>query len=63
MANDELARAKRKTLAYERAKFRLQQRLDTIDWELDELQPKIKALEEAAANDELPEFGSVVDEG
>lgn len=39
-----LSRAQKKYLAIERAKRRLQHRLDDIDWELDELQPSVKEL-------------------
>jgi hypothetical protein len=53
---DELLRARRKLVALERAKFRLQQRLDAIDFELDVIQPEVKKLEEKAAKGQLPEF-------
>lgn len=41
-----LSRAQKKFLAIQRAKKRLEQRLDTIDWELDELQPDLQKLGE-----------------
>lgn len=41
-----LTRAQKKFLAIQRAKKRLEQRLETIDWELDELQPALKELAE-----------------
>jgi predicted nucleic acid-binding Zn-ribbon protein len=56
MADSELVRAKRKLAALRRAEFRLEQRLEAIDFEIDVLQPEIKALEERAVNSELPEF-------
>lgn len=59
MADSELTRARRKLVAVERAKFRLRQRLEAIDFELDEVQPQVKALEKAAAKGELPEFGEI----
>lgn len=54
--DNELIRARRKLAAYERAKLRLRQRLESIDFELDELLPKLKDLEAAASRGELPEF-------
>ena len=56
MADSELVRAKKKLQALRRAEHRLTQRLATIDWEIDELQPEIKALEERAVSGELPEL-------
>jgi predicted nucleic acid-binding Zn-ribbon protein len=55
-ASDELLRARRKVVAFERAKMRLRQQLERIDWELDELKPKVKDLEAAASRGELPEI-------
>lgn len=55
-ANDDLLRARRKTVALERAKLRLKQRLEAIDFELDVIKPKVKALESAASRGQLPEF-------
>ena len=53
---DELVRARRKLVALERAKFRLRQRLDAIDFELDVVKPLVKDLEGQAALGQLPEF-------
>jgi hypothetical protein len=53
---DELVRARRKLAALRRAEFRLRQRMDAIDFELDVLQPQIRELEDAAAQGQLPEF-------
>lgn len=58
-AGNELVRARRKLVAIERAKFRLQQRLEAIDYELDVLKPQIEELERQALQGELPEFGRV----
>lgn len=44
MANDGL-RGKRKLMAARRAEFRLKQRFEAIDWELDVLTPEIERLE------------------
>ncbi|HSE46280.1 MAG TPA: hypothetical protein VLA89_13210 [Gemmatimonadales bacterium] len=52
----ELARAKKKLLAVRRAEQRLRQRLETIDWELDELLPEVEKLNELAAKGKLPQF-------
>lgn len=41
-----LSRAQKKFLAIERAKRRLQHRLEDIDWELDDLAPKVAELAE-----------------
>ena len=51
----ELTRARRKYTALRRAEFKLQQRLDAIDFEFDVLQPELEALEKLAAQGALPE--------
>lgn len=51
-----LVRARRKLVALRRAEFRLKQRLEAIDFELDVLRPEVEELEQAAAAGELPEF-------
>lgn len=48
-----LSRAQKKFLAIERAKHRLRQRLETIDWELDELQGKLDELRELEQSQNL----------
>lgn len=58
---NELLRARRKKVALERAKFRLRQRFEAIDFELDVLQPQLEALEESAAQGQLPVI-SILDE-
>jgi hypothetical protein len=55
-SDDELTRARRKLTAVRRAERRLGIRLSDIDWELDVLNPEIKAIEEKSAKGELPEF-------
>lgn len=55
-ATDELLRARRKMVAYERARRRIIQRLADIDWELDELKPMIESLDEVSKRGELPSF-------
>lgn len=54
--SDELTRARRKLVALRRAEFRLKQRLDSIDYEIDVLKPQIEELDRRAAQGELPEF-------
>ena len=61
-AQNDLNRAKRKLLAIRRAERRLIHRLDDIDWELDALKPQAEALEQGAAQGELPEFTVEKDE-
>lgn len=57
------SRAQRKLLAIERAKRRLQHRLDDIDWELDELMPAVKRVEKLEANHTVQiEAGDLVDD-
>lgn len=41
-----LSRSQKKVAAIERARRRLQHRLEDIDWELDELQPKLRQIGE-----------------
>lgn len=53
---DEIVRARRKLTTVRRAEFSLRQRLDKIDFELDILQPEIRALEDDAAKGHLPSF-------
>ena len=53
---DELVRARRKLTTVLRAQFSLQQRLDKIDFELDVIQPEVRAMEEGAARGELPQL-------
>jgi hypothetical protein len=60
---DELARAKKKYIAFKRAERRLETRLADIDWEYDVLLPEIAQLELAAATSlELPDFTIVEDD-
>jgi hypothetical protein len=47
MADVETVRAKKKLAAARRAEFRLRQRLEAIDWELDTLAPEVAELEAA----------------
>ena len=52
----ELKRFERKYKSIERAKWRLQQRLETIDWEIDVLGPNYeRQLEHIVRVGELPE--------
>ena len=53
--SSELTRARRKWTAIRRAEFRLKQRLDSIDFEIDTLGPELEELEDKAAQGELPE--------
>ena len=46
--SNELARAKKKYIAYKRAERRLKTRLEDIDWEFDVLLPELAALEQQA---------------
>ena len=48
-----LSRNQKKLAAIERAKRRLQHRLDDIDWELDELQPQLKQIGELEKTNHL----------
>lgn len=59
---DDLIKARRKLAAIERAKFRLRQRLEAIDFELDVLKPELRELEELAAQGQLPEYSYEEDE-
>ena len=52
----ELQRATKKLLAIRRAQRRLQNRLDDIDWEIDELVPEVEQLKELASQGQLPTF-------
>ena len=54
--SDELVKARRKLVALRRAEFRLRQRFEAIDFELDVLKPEIEELEQKVAQGELPEF-------
>ena len=54
--SDEILRARRKLLAYERTKFRLRQQMDRIDHELDVIKPLLSELERNAALGELPVY-------
>lgn len=47
------SRAQRKYLAIARAKKRLEQRLEMIDWELDELAPEVENIAVIEATDNL----------
>lgn len=51
----EQTRNEKKLLAIERAKFRLRQRLEAIDWEYDTLKPMIGDYKAKARLPELPE--------
>ena len=53
---DELRRAKLKKAALLRANFNARVALDRIDHKLDVVDPALKAIDEGAANGELPEF-------
>lgn len=50
----EQTRNEKKMLAIERAKFRLRQRLEAIDWEYDYLRPQIAEFKGKATLPELP---------
>lgn len=50
----EQSRNEKKLLAIERAKFRLKQRLEQIDWEYDYLKPQIAEFKGKAQLPELP---------
>jgi hypothetical protein len=52
----EITRARQKMSAAYRARFGLQQRFEKIDFELDVLKPKLKALEQGLVQGLLPEF-------
>ncbi len=55
--SDEVKRARAKFLAIERAKWRIKQRLDTIDHEYDVVRPGLLALEKRiTVLGELPTF-------
>ena len=54
--SDELLRARRKMLAYERTKMRLKQQLERIDYELDVIKPMLMELERSVAMGELPDY-------
>lgn len=51
----EQTRNEKKLLAVMRAKFRLKQRLEAIDWEYDELKPAISEYKAQARLPELPD--------
>lgn len=54
---DEVKRQRAKYLAIQRTKWRLKQRLDTIDFEFDIVKPGLEALEKRiTVVGELPEF-------
>lgn len=50
----EQSRNEKKLLAIERAKFRLKQRLEAIDWEYDVLKPAVNEFKGKATVPELP---------
>lgn len=50
----EQSRNEKKLLAVERAKFRLRQRLEAIDWEYDYLKPQIAEFKGRAQLPEVP---------
>lgn len=50
----EQSRNEKKLLAIERAKFKLRQRLEAIDWEYDTLKPLINEFKGKAQLPELP---------
>jgi hypothetical protein len=52
----EIIRQRRKLVALRRAEFRLRQRFDAIDFEIDVIKPEVEALDQAAAQGELPEY-------
>ena len=60
----EQSRNEKKLLAIERAKFRLKQRLEAIDWEYDVLKPLVGEFKGKAQLPELPSevIVEVVDE-
>lgn len=55
-SDKEINRAKRKLTAAYRAKLRLKQRFESIDFELDIVAPKLKELEQGITKGLLPEF-------
>ena len=55
-SDKEITRARQKLTAAYRARHRLQQRFDTIDFELDTLKPKLKELQEGLTMGYLPEI-------
>lgn len=55
-SDKEVTRARQKITAYYRAKLRLKQRFDSVDFELDILKPKLKELEAGLTQGLLPEF-------
>ena len=52
----EITRARQKLTAAYRAKLRLKQRFEAIDYELDILKPELKKLEAGLVRGQLPEF-------
>ena len=54
--NDEQRRFELKLKAARRAEKRLEQRLEMIDWELDELAPEVAKYRELASTGELPQI-------
>ena len=55
-SDKDITRARLKLTAAYRAKLRLKQRFESIDFELDILRPKLKELEQGLAAGQLPEF-------
>lgn len=55
-SDKELTRARQKMTAAYRARLRLKQRFESIDFELDELKPRLKLLEQGLTQGLLPEF-------
>lgn len=62
MSDTSLEIAKRKLIAIARAEYALKGKLAQIDWEFEYLRPKLKELDKAAANGEIPEF-TIEDDG
>ena len=52
----EVTRTRQKLTAAYRAQFRLKQRFESIDFELDVIKPELKKLEQNLSQGILPEF-------
>ena len=55
-SDTEITRTRQKITAAYRAQFRLKQRFESIDFELDILKPKLRELEAGLTQGKLPEL-------
>ncbi len=56
MTDKEQKRFEKKLVAARRAQKRLEQRLEMIDWELDELSPEVAEFRELGVKGKLPQI-------